>query len=210
MDIHFPESTKEYTQLQCNNKLSKYTTCPEVKPVEDLFKNLCPKNVLELGAGLGRVSVYLLKQFGWTDTHFYLLDGDSGHKQIANLHNRIGKDFYNSLSATRDFCLGNGMKENQLTLWNIEKEDWKITPVQFDLCYSFKAMGFHWPIGEYLQRFASWMVKGAYLVFEIRDNSQQAFIDFNKKQMKGVPTQWYEVVELSMQPKQAILILRRV
>jgi len=174
VNIIFPKSSVKYVNLQCNSALDDYRKCPELASVLDLLSTIKPKRVLELGAGLGRISVFLKNYFNWDDTEFYLLDGDSGEKQIAGIHWKTKKDFYNSITATRNFCLNNNVKSEKLFLVNAESPT-KFGKKKFDLCYSFKAFGFHWPIETYLDIFSANFEKDAYLVFELRSIERDAY-----------------------------------
>ena len=162
-----------------------------------------------VAAKLQQTCYFLFKRFGWEETNFYLLDGDSGHEQICHTHEKVGRDYYNSLQATRDFCLANGIEEKHLFLLNAEEEHWKSSPVRYDLCYSFKAIGFHWPVTGYLDALYPLLKKGACLVFEIRPSRDKCLVDFNERQIRGVKREQYEIRELSMEPRRSIMVLER-
>jgi SAM-dependent methyltransferase len=174
IDIIFPESTKKYLELQCNSDLKNYTECLELQPILPLLRMLHPQAVLEIGAGLGRISVYINKLLQWNNTSFYLLDGDSGDKQVAGMHSSVQPHYYNSMEATQDFCKANGLTNS--VLLNIEKKI-TFTNVKFDLCYSCKAIGFHWPIQQYLTMLTECLADDAYLFFELRSMRLESYSD---------------------------------
>ena len=209
MKIVFPISASKYVDLQCNNSIPEYTECPEISSIRDFLAALKPENVLEVGAGLGRVSVFLFKTYGWLNTKFHLLDGDSGNKQICYVHSAVSDHFYNSIKASKEFCLANGIPEENLILHNAEKDDWKDYEVKYDLCYSFKAIGFHWPVTGYLDIIYPMLAKGAYLIFEIREPRNKHFTNFNNKQLRDIDPDKYETVDLIIDTKYPILILRK-
>lgn len=213
VEVVFPESAKEYVRLQCNDNLKGYTECPGVRCVEKFLKDLRPRNILEVGAGLGRVSVFLFRRFGWETTNFHLLDGNSGHEQICHTHEKVGRDYYNSLQATKDFCLVNGISEERLFLLNAENDDWKQLDVKYDLCYSFRAIGFHWPVTGYLDVLHPLLEKGACLIFEIRSatwrGGKELYAEFNRKQTSGIKRRQYRIKELSTEPGRSIMVLER-
>ena len=165
IDIKFPDETKKYVDMQCNKVLEDYTQCPELIPILTFLDKFRPQNILEIGSGLGRISVFLLKYFNWIDTNFFLLDGDSGDKQVAGMNWKLENKYYNSLGATKLFCEANQMKN--FTIINAEKA-YSLPRNTFDLCYSCKAIGFHWPINDYLDIISSSIKTGAYLFFELR------------------------------------------
>lgn len=210
MNIIFPENVKKYTDLQCNDALFKYTDFPELKNIEDRLKTLEPNNVLEIGAGIGRASVYLFKYFNWINTNFYLLDGNSGDKQINGVNYESKDSFYNSIDAAKEFCESNGL----FKVWflNAEKEDWKEVNVKFDLCYSFLAIGFHWPVGLYLNAIYDLLVDNALLIFGIRPVAEK-FDKFMNSQIKDIGVDKYKIVEIKREKRgsrSSIMILRKI
>jgi len=212
----FSNEILKYMKLQCNEVQSLYSDPPEIKVVKKYFENVSPKNVLELGCGLGRVSVAFYKAFSlWAKTNFYLLDGDSGTEQIAGINYDSNKSFYNSLKLTEEFCLINGVPRNQIVLINAEQ----IGPfpftksIKFDFVYSFFAIGFHWPIDIYLERLSPYLNFGSILCFGIRPNiyAQDQCEKFNTYQLNSVPRNLFEVLELTTDKLYSSkLILRKI
>jgi SAM-dependent methyltransferase len=219
MRIVLPAICLKYAELQCNNDLAAYENCPELESVKDILKKQKPKNVLEIGAGLGRVSVFLNNWLNWKTTNFYLLDGNSGNTQIAGMHETLRKDYYNSIEATKVFCTINGIKEDHLFLIDAEKS-WKATlDVKFDLCYSFKSMGFHWPITPYLVDLYQFMNPGAYLIFEMRSAVREWYNTdvrwnrakrFIKRQVDSINKEQYKIVTLQVTQEYPVLVLQTI
>lgn len=216
--IVFPESCKKYVELQCNSVVTDYTDCPEVAAIDYILKTVSPKKVLELGAGLGRVSIYLRNFYGWDHTEFYLLDGNSGEEQIAGLHEKMSNDFYNSLSASADFCVANNVCPNKLFFINAEKH-FELQEDIFDLCYSFKSIGFHWPINEYLDIVYPWMRKDGYLFFEVRDTRKNSYPNekrwkriknFVSRQLDGINLNRYRIVTNNTDKTTPVLVLKKL
>jgi hypothetical protein len=162
INIIFPESTKKYVALQANSDTIIYRQPPYLKVVEEWVQALNPAVCLELGAGIGRMSVYFRKKFGWKDTFYYLQDGNSGDVQYGGIRDHNENEFYNSFTATREFCEANGVEnfETVQSLTQISK--------QVDFCYSFAAIGFHWHIDLYLDQLPSVLAPGAHLLFELK------------------------------------------
>jgi len=163
--------------------------------------------------------VFLQNFFNWKDTNFYLLDGNSGEKQIAGMNHLTGENFYNSLSATREFCLLNGIEKSKLFLINAE-QDWKSGIKEtFDLCYSFKAFGFHWPINDHLISLYENFVPGAYLLFETRSTNSQIYekasrheraVRFVDNQIRNIDRERYKLLDLDTESKHPIIALQRI
>ena len=200
----FSERILKYIKLQCNDVRSLYNDPPEIESVKGYFENVSPKNVLELGCGLGRVSAAFHKTFPlWAETNFYLLDGDSGTEQIAGISYDSDKSFYNSLKLTEEFCLINGIPRNQIVLINAEHAEpfSLIENVKFDFVYSFFAIGFHWPIDLYLERLLPHLNSGSILCFGIRPNifyAKDRCKKFNAYQLNSVPQDLFEILELTV------------
>lgn len=162
IDVIFPESTMKYVALQANSDTIIYRQPPYFSVVEEWVRGLNPAVCLELGAGIGRMSVYFRKKFGWQDTFFYLQDGDSGDVQYGGIRNHNDGEFYNSLTATREFCQANGLQHFQ----TVQSLPEVTRPVNF--CYSFAAIGFHWHIDLYLDDLPQLLAKDARLLFELK------------------------------------------
>lgn len=180
-NIHvvFPESCKEFVRLQANNDFDIYTDPPYVSVIDNRLSTFQPAVCLELGAGIGRMSVYFFKRFEWRDTFFYLQDGDRGTTQYGGIRHMTEDEYYNSFAATREFCLANGLSQFETinSLSGIKK------PV--DLCYSFAAIGFHWSIRLYLDKLIPFLPSGAHLIFELK-----APLSSLSKTMKGTPEEY--------------------
>lgn len=213
--IIVPDSVKKYMDLQCNGRLSDYTDCLEFQSISNLFSLSIPKNVVDLGSGIGRASVYLRNQYSWSDTNFYLVDGNTGDKQIAGLHQKVSNHFYNSFLATKSFCLANNISTEHLYLIDASKR-MAFVKHQFDFCYSLKAIGFHWPILEYLNRLYQYMKPGAYFIFELRSIFPGVYPKerirrislFNEQQIFSVDTTKYEMNPVDTSCRFPLLVLR--
>lgn len=162
INVVFPESVMKYVELQANNDFMIYDNPPYVSVVNDFLQSLTPRYCLELAAGIGRMSVYFNKRFGWQDAFFYLQDGDSGTNQYGGVRHSNGEEYYNSFNSTRDFCEANGLG-NRKILNDVSEIDHQI-----DFCYSFAAIGFHWSIDLYLDKLVPILADDAKLLFEIR------------------------------------------
>lgn len=210
IDIKFPPNVKKYIDLQCNGALFKYTELPELKTIKKELSAITPRNVLEIGAGIGRASVYLMKYFGWKNTNFYLLDGDSGNKQVNGINYESRDSFYNSIAAAREFCLANEM--HNIYLLDAEMENWKTIGVKYDLVYSFLALGFHWPMNIYLDFIHGMLDDDALLIFGTRPSGKK-FDKFVNTQLDNVDTKLYKIEAVKRQPKgdrSSVIILRKI
>ncbi|MHA2023953.1 MAG: class I SAM-dependent methyltransferase [Candidatus Thorarchaeota archaeon] len=201
--IKFPESCWKYVDLQCKESFGCYNNCLELKCVEKILNTLEPTNILDLGSGIGRASVFLHKKYNWSNANFHLFDGDSGDRTISGFHNNSEDKFYNSLSVAEEFCVLNGIEFEHLILLNAEEVSLASIEERFDMCVSLKSFGFHWPIHGALSVLATKMEKGAYLFFEIR--REEGKVD-------KVDSTKYDVIGIFpiLQGNSSMLVLRRV
>jgi len=208
----FPEGALKYVDLHCNMDVLQYHNPPEVEVVKKYFETSSPKNVLELGCGLGRSSVGFYKRFPlWKQTHFYLLDGNSGDKQICNV-NYESQSFYNDLKLTKEFCLLNGIPAEQIHILDAEKLEVfsSIPNIEFDFVYSFLSIGFHWPITMYLKKLLPHLHSGSILCFGIRPKKSDAFRRFNDYQINRISKDVFDILEITTRGSfDSRLVLRR-
>lgn len=191
VEIVFPPSAERYIQLQCNGDKSRYIHPPEIDFIDSHLRGLNPRCVLDLGCGLGRIGVYLLKRYGWKDARFVMADGDSGDVQLANL--QTGKnDFYNSMDATNEFCKANGMENVEFL--NLEKQGWDAMKFAPDLVASFYAFGFHWPIDYCLDAIYPCIEESCLLLFGMRVNVE-AYRGWYNEQIRKVKRDKYKLVD---------------
>lgn len=100
-----------------------------------------PKNVLDLGCGLGRVSVYLHWQLQKPTIEFILAD------TTEVTPNPPGPDCRSNLARTADFVQANGIVNYRL--FDVFRDKWSTLP-QVDLVISMRSVGFHYLIEKSL------------------------------------------------------------
>jgi len=204
MNIIFPDSALRCIELQTNGDLALYTDMPEALYIDKHLKPLCPKNVLELGCGVGRASVFLFKKYGWNDTRFYLADGNTCEKRYKGKRTEPG-EFYNTVAATNDFCVANGLTNIQFI--NLEQNLVSSISRKYDLVYSFLAIGFHWPIDFYLGELSFCCAPGALVIFGIRWDVEDDWIE---RQIAYIDPARFKIKECKFCPRESrksILIL---
>ena len=194
INVVFPEDTKKYVSLQCNGNVEDYTCLAEIGEIEKYLKRT-PRVALDVGSGIGRASVFFFKYFKWIKTLFILADGDSGNIQLCGRRTG-GADFYNSLKATESFCRANGMED--FKTFNLEKSGWAKLPRKPDLVYSFKALGFHWPINPFLEVVYPALSQKCRLIFELRAGNPQSF-EWTKRQIELIDRTKYEIAGLFLE-----------
>ena len=126
-----------------------------------------PKNVLEVGSGLGRGTIYLnhlLKD----DTVSYTLADRTGYTKNTGAFNPKEDEYYNDLELTKEFCKLNDVKN--VEVFDTELNDWNGLK-KFDLIFSLCSFGMHVKIERYMQRLLSVSKKSTTMIFGVRHGS---------------------------------------
>jgi SAM-dependent methyltransferase len=144
----------------------------------DTIKNFLPKkayNIMDIGCGLGIINIFL-NEIYQNEACFYLLDKNHIDTKIKYGFS-LEYESYNDLSETKKILLENGINENRINLFdvdrviNIEKK--------IDLVISLKSMGYHYPFENYIKLFKNCCNKDTIFIFDIASNQYE--IDFFKK-----------------------------
>ena len=118
----------------------------EAEVAEKVLGTFRPKRILDIGAGMGRSSIFFVKKFGW-NCHLDLYDGDGDTLRYPIDGPKFPDSFCGSLS-----CLRRLMEFNKI-------ENYKIinaseTPLEnlgtYDIIYSFYSVGFHWSLIHFM------------------------------------------------------------
>jgi hypothetical protein len=172
VDIIFPEEVISSKELQCiGDENILFTNAPEVQAIDDILLDLNPTNILDIGAGIGRASVYLYKAYGWNDAKFTLYDGDSGDETVMGYNHQPGDNYYNRIKHTELFCEANGLKKfkainaEEISMNNIQMLIDIYGQPKYDLIVSWLTLGFHWHIGPYLEKLANMTQKDGLCIF---------------------------------------------
>jgi len=172
--MKFDEDTLDIAKLQVTQlKKGDYDFYDKLSTHEyETFKNHIgkPKRILELGCGLGRMSVYLNKQLDY-DTEFILADYDNVSEKIKYGWNP-GKSLYNKLNLTTKFCLMNNLVN--FKIFDLSKND-ILKLKNIDLVISVMAVGFHYPIEQYMEKLLK--ICNGNMIFGIRKRK----CEYNKK-----------------------------
>lgn len=135
----------------------------------DSCLNIIPRNILDIGCGFARESEYFQKKY---NCDLFLLDGNFDNSADAKREYKYGKvdnfRFYNKID---------DLKEN----WNnrnmrytfVDANDIKLDKnIKFDLIYSIKSCGFHYPLDTYYKLIKNHSHANTKLVFDIRQGRQ--------------------------------------
>jgi len=147
----------KYLEKNTENLFSK-----EIETFKNYLPN-SPKNIMDIGCGLGVIDIYLNRIFK-NSPNFFLLDKN-------RIDNKIKYGFsnnyesYNDLSETKNLLLNNEINLEQINLCDVEK------PINIkekvDLVISLKSMGYHYPLENYLNLFKKHCSQNTIFIFDI-------------------------------------------
>lgn len=163
-DKIFKVAKLQVTQLKRGNMRSYYEDLSksEYTQIKDQIHN--PKTVLELGCGLGRMSIYMNYYLKDDSIKYILADFDVLKKHPKYSWGQ-GNQFYNKLELTREFCKLNNL--TNIELFDLGKR--KISELEnIDIIMSFLAVGFHSPIEDYIKDLVNIISDNYVLFFGIR------------------------------------------
>jgi len=161
--------TKEQIEMaklhvtQMSSDLNFYNKLTEAE--YESFKEFIgqPQRILELGCGLGRMSVYINKQLDY-EPEFILADFDEISKKIKYGWNP-GNIFYNKLETTRQFCIENNLR--RFEIFNLAERN--ISELKnVDLVISVMSVGFHYPIEQYMKTLLNITTQDVVMIFGVR------------------------------------------
>lgn len=144
--------------------MTHYTTLSEdeYSAIKE-YLNPYPERILEIGCGLGRMSIFLNRKHPGT-TRYYLADTS----EISEKNNMYGWNpgtWYNDLSLTKEFCDLNGLTNYEII--DLRKEELGELK-NIDLVYSFMSVGFHYPLEEYFDVLKSVLNENGTMIFGVR------------------------------------------
>jgi len=158
MAVHVSQTLKNIDIYQ--------TVCEsEWDVIKDYIGN--PKTILELGCGLGRMSVYINGMLDDDSIKYILADSNgSPHGKIKFGWNPPKQRYYNNLEMTRKFCDMNGL--NNYEIVNLKQIKSQVLSVDFVM--SFLSVGFHYPIESYMDWLLKILNEGGNMIFGVRKN----------------------------------------
>lgn len=139
------------------------------KTCSDVVTKLNPERVLDLGCGLGRISIFFDRMLNH-QPEFVLADSSE-----VTFPRRTGWNpghcFYNDLNLTVEFCMLNGLKK--FRVFDVSKDDWAALG-PFSLVMSWYAIGFHYPIENSIERILPLLHSGSICIFSVRKGRYSA------------------------------------
>jgi SAM-dependent methyltransferase len=135
-----------------------------------------PRRVLDLGCGLGRMSVFVNAQLADPEVEYVLADTSEVTRQSNRNGWDPGEEFYNDLRLTAEFARLNGL--SNFRTFDVRRDDWSQL-YEVDLVMSFLAVGFHFPIEGELERLLRVAAPHCAMIFSVREGryDERAFRD---------------------------------
>jgi SAM-dependent methyltransferase len=130
--------------------------------------------ILDIGAGIGLLDLLIYRQAATAKPTLFLLDQSVDVQQLP--HASIAPTGFNekyvftaSMAVTSNFLQLNGVAEADLRL--CEADSWRIPQgAPFDLIFSRKSWGFHYPLSEYLHDAVRCLSAQGCVITDIRAN----------------------------------------
>jgi len=168
-----------------------------------------PKRILELGCGLGRMSVFLNHHLT-CNPHFILADADALPPDPDNV--KVGWDpgevYYNDLGMTAEFARAHGLTDFET--FDIRTRQYaELEPV--DLIMSFLSVGFHYPIEHCIDQLMQIIKPNGIMLFGVRKGAythpaRQVFLHRRFAQIQLDETQI--AMALGGRSKEGLLVLQ--
>ena len=166
MNFVFPDDCSEYVNAQIvqNKKNPDHylnLSDSEYSAIKEFIND--PKKIVDLGCGLGRMSVYMNHMLS-SEAMYYLADSTNSIDSVKYGWNPEPA-FYNDLSITEEFCKINGLDNFKVVdITKGELDELK----DIDLVMSFMSVGFHYPIEGYINQLLNITSDNAIMIFGIR------------------------------------------
>lgn len=122
-----------------------------------------PRAILDIGCGLGLPTLFLYRKTG---AKLWLLDsgGDEAKKAPTGFHDSY--HFTAKLDVTRTFLERNGVPASQIHAVDITAQPFPTGP--FDLVFSKRAWGFHFPLATYLEAAVASLAENGRIITDVR------------------------------------------
>jgi len=127
-----------------------------------------PGTIVDIGCGIGGLSLGLWHRFSDSIQHLYLLDRS---KLSADVYTGFRDEaaFYNSLDAAFRFLRENDVPEEVIRTVDVAHESYPDQAA--DVVISTFAWGFHFPVSTYLDEVRSRLAPGGVVILDVRDGT---------------------------------------
>lgn len=167
-------SSRNWEEAWTDNEAFTAGRQKKFRLISDLIADNPPRNILDIGCGLAVETGMLQKKSGGK---LYLLDGDAsdskGDRDI-NFGDADSMNFYLPIANLKAKWDERGLDYEFLDANNLQIPE----GMEFDLVYSGKSCGFHYPLETYKEVFMKHSHKKTYFIFDIRKDADQGDIEY--------------------------------
>ncbi len=160
----------------------------EYEALAPLLEGLEPRQVLEIGPGMGRSAVFFHQRLGWPAERFHLFDGDGSARKYPLNAPRSAESFCGDLEMLDEVLRFNGLSGHRI--FDAAESGGSLggLPGPYDLVYSFYGVGFHWSLEDFWEELRGLVAAGGHAVFTVH-HSFQPFAELEATPHRYVPFQ---------------------
>lgn len=106
------------------------------------------KNFLSIGGGIGGLELMINQKF--QNKNFYFIERNYISKKVKyGWGGTTNDEAYNDLNLQKNFLMKNGMHENQINIYNYDKDNLPI--IKFDVIISLLSLDYHYAFDVYIE-----------------------------------------------------------
>ena len=158
-----------------------------------------PRTVMDLGCGLGRTSVMLDIFWGHSETIYSMVDAkDRIDENLVGGWQPEHPEWCSNLDRTLEFMMANHVPANRIVLSPVGlpwSAFWK-----WHLIISTLAIGFHWPLEDYLPGLRSMCYDDTVLIFGVRHGKYNGGSEFDGFEAVGFAESGWKEDFLCLRP----------
>jgi SAM-dependent methyltransferase len=127
-----------------------------------------PGTIVDIGCGIGGMSLGLWQRFSESIQRLYLLDRSELSADVYTGF-RDEAAFYNSLEVASQFLTANDVPDEVIQTVDVAREPYPDEAA--DIVISTFAWGFHFPVSTYLDEVRGWLAPGGVVLLDVRDGT---------------------------------------
>ena len=142
----------------------------------DMIKDFLPEkinSVLDIGCGIGLIDIALYKHYN-NSIKLHLLDKSNRIDENTSIRG-FNKNyvFYNSMDATRETLLNNGISNNDIFTYEVDINSELLSNQKYDIIISLLSCGWHYSIETYIELLNNNLETNGIIILDIRHNTGQ-------------------------------------